>query len=102
MISKHLKFSLAALTLFTISLTQAQEKKKPSPEKIFASFDANEDDMISLEEFKGRKRKNDVKPEMLEKRFEAMDVNDDNLITLEEFMAGIQGGKGTKKNKKAE
>jgi len=100
MISKTIKFGLVTLALCTVSFTQAQEKKKPNPEKMFASFDANEDKAISLEEFKSKKRRNEVKPEMLEKRFKAMDQNEDGSVTLEEFKAGMQGGKGKGDKKK--
>lgn len=100
MISKTLKFGLVTLALCSFSLTQAQEKKKPNPEKMFASFDTNEDKAISLEEFKTKKRRNEVKPEMLEKRFKVMDKNEDGSVSLEEFKEGMQGGKGKGDKKK--
>ncbi len=100
MITKNLKLGLVVLALCSFSFTQAQDKKKkPDPEKVFASFDTNEDKAISLEEFKAKKRKNDVNPEALEKRFAKIDTDEDGLVSLEEFKAGMQAGK--KKDKDA-
>ena len=93
-----LKFGLLTLALFAFTQINAQEKKKPDPEKMFASFDANKDNSISLEEFKGKKRKNEVPAEALEKKYAKMDANSDGSVTLDEFKAGmIKGEKGKKK-----
>lgn len=94
-----LKFGVLAIGLLVSSHISAQEKKKPDPKKMFASFDANQDKAISLEEFKGRKRKNEIAPEVLEKRFAKMDGDSNGSVTIEEFIANMQGGKGEKKKK---
>ncbi|WP_445732014.1 EF-hand domain-containing protein [Mariniflexile sp.] len=95
-----LKFGLLMFALFAFSQVNAQDKKQPDPEKMFASFDANDDKSISLEEFKNKKRKNEVPAEALEKRYAAMDANSDGSVTLEEFKAGMMKGKKTEGMKK--
>ncbi|MEN3322660.1 EF-hand domain-containing protein [Mariniflexile soesokkakense] len=89
MISKTLKFGLVAVALCAFSFSQAQEKMKPDPEKIFVSLDTNNDKLISLDEFKAKKRKNEVPMEALEKRFSAMDTNTDGLVNFDEFTASM-------------
>ena len=95
-----LKFGLLTIALFAFSQVNAQDRKQPDPEKMFASYDANEDKIISLDEFKSKKRKNEMAPEALEKRYATMDANSDGSLTFEEFKVamakgrvGKQGGK---------
>lgn len=99
MTSNKLKFGLVAVALCAVSFTNAQEKKKPDPEKMFASFDADKNNAISLEEFKGKKRKKEMEPAALEKRYAKLDADGDGSVTLEEFKAGMTKGK---KKKQAE
>lgn len=94
---KTLKLGVFAIGLLAFSQVNAQEKKQPDPEKMFASFDANNDKMITLDEFKSKKRKNEVQPEQLEKRYAAMDENSDGSVTLEEFKSSLGKAKGGKK-----
>lgn len=97
---KTLKIGTAVLALFAFSFAGAQEKKKPNPEKMFKSFDANEDGSITLEEFKGKKRKKEVPAERLEKGFARMDADSNGSVTLEEFKKAAKNrgkGKGQKK-----
>lgn len=97
---KNLNFGLAITALFTISISNAQDRKKPDLEEMFASYDTNEDKLISLEEFKAYKRKKEVEADVLEKRFAKMDADSNASLTLEEFKAGMEKGnrKGNKRN----
>ena len=99
MTSNKLKFGLVAVALCAVSFTNAQEKKRPTPEKMFASYDADEDKLISLDEFKGKKRKKEVEPAILEKRFTKMDADSNGSVTLEEFTAVMTKTKGQGKGK---
>ncbi|WP_405291072.1 EF-hand domain-containing protein [Algibacter sp. Ld11] len=100
MTSKKLKFGLVIVALCAVSITNAQDKKKPDPEKMFASYDTNEDKLITLDEFKAKKRKKEMEAEVLEKRFAKMDADSNGSVTLEEFKAGMAKGKGQGNNKK--
>ncbi|WP_372753065.1 EF-hand domain-containing protein [Mariniflexile sp.] len=93
-----LKLGVLALGLFAFSQGNAQDKQKqqPDPEKMFAALDTNKDGAMSLEEFKARKTKKEVAPEILEKRFAKMDADANGLVFLEEFKTAMakSGGKG--------
>ncbi|WP_158847524.1 EF-hand domain-containing protein [Algibacter sp. L1A34] len=105
MTSKNLKFGLVIVALCAVSITNAQDKKKPDPEKMFASYDTDEDKLISLDEFKSKKRKKEMEAAVLEKRFAKIDTDSNGTLTLDEFKAGMAKGKGqgnNKKKKKAE
>ena len=97
-----LKLGVLALGLFTFTQGNAQEKKKPDPEKMFASFDTNSDKSISLDEFKNKKRKNELSLDVLEKRYANMDANADGAVTLDEFKADMMKPKKPAGNTKAE
>jgi len=99
MTSNKLKFGLVAVALCAVSFTNAQEKKRPTPEKMFASYDTDEDKLISLDEFKAKKRKKEVEAAVLEKRYTKMDADSNGSVTLEEFKASMEKGKD-KGNKK--
>lgn len=92
-----LKLVTLVLALCAFTSMEAQEKKKPDPEKIFKRLDANEDGVITLEEFKSAKRKNEVPDEKLEKNFKRMDADSDGKVTFEELKASREKGKGKKK-----
>ena len=95
-----LKFALVTFVLLAFSQVNAQEKKKPDPEKMFATLDTNKDGNVSLEEMKARKTKKEVSAEMHEKRFARMDANSDGAVTLEEFKTAMEKvGKGEGKKK---
>ena len=98
MILKNLKLGLVVVALCVASITNAQDKKKPDPEKMFASYDTNEDKLITLDEFKAKKRKKEMEAEVLEERFAKTDTDSNGTLTLEEFKAGMKKGKN-KKNK---
>jgi len=102
MISKTLKFGIVVVALCAFSVTNAQDRKKPDPEKMFASYDADEDKLISLDEYKSKKRKKEMEADVLEKRFAKMDENSDGSVTLEEFKASMNNQKGKGKGKKKE
>ena len=95
-----LKFGLLTIALFAFSQVNAQDRKQPDPEKMFASYDANEDKIISLDEFKSKKRKNEMAPEALEKRYATMDANSDGSVTFEEFKVAMAKGRGGKRGGK--
>ena len=101
MTSNKLKFGLVAVALCAVTFTNAQEKKRPTPEKIFASYDTDEDKLISLDEFKGKKRKKEVDAAVLEKRYAKMDADSNGSVTFDEFKASMEKGKnqGNKKKK---
>ncbi len=96
-----LKFGTLALGLFAFYQGKAQDRQKPDSEKMFTFLDTNKDGSISLEEFKARKRRNEVSDEMQEKRFAKIDTDADGTVTLEEFKAGIanRGNKSEGKKK---
>lgn len=96
-----LKTGVLALGLFTFAMGNAQDRQKPDPEKMFTALDTNKDGSISLEEFKARKRKQEVSDADLEKRFAKVDADANGLVTLEEFKTAManRGGNGTKKQK---
>lgn len=95
-----LKLGILALGLFAFSQGNAQNKKQPDPEKVFIALDTNKDGVISLEEFKNKKRKTEVSAEVIEKRYAKMDANADGGVTLNEFKeVAIHTGKSKgKKN----
>lgn len=95
-----LKFGLLIFALLAFSQVNAQDKKKPDPEKMFATLDTNKDGTVSLEEMKARKTKKEVSAEMQEKRFARMDADSNGAVTLEEFKTAIEkGSKGEGKKK---
>lgn len=63
-----------------------QKKKDRDPEKIFNKLDTNSDAKLSVEELKGKSKKDAAK---VEKRFGKLDKDGDKAITLEEFKAGF-------------
>ena len=102
MTSNKLKFGLVAVALCAVSFPYAQEKERPTPEKMFASYDTDEDKLISLDEFKAKKRRKEVEAAVLEKRYAKMDADSNGSVTFDEFKAGMEKGKGEgKKTKKA-
>lgn len=95
-----LKLGTLALTLSAFSFSMsAQEKKAPDFDKMFKRFDANKDGTVSLEEFKGAKRKNEVPTGRLEKNYARLDEDSNGVLTLDEMKANW--GKKPKGNKKA-
>ena len=97
-----LKFGLLIFALLAFSQVNAQDKKKPDPEKMFAALDTNKDGSISLEEMKARKTKQEVTAEMQEKRFAKMDADSNGSISLEEFKTAAEKGKKGEGKKKQE
>ncbi|OBQ55845.1 EF-hand domain-containing protein [Tamlana sp. s12] len=93
-----LKLGTLALALFAFTSVEAQEKKKPDPEKAFKRFDANKDGSVTLEEFKSAKRKKEIPEDKLEKGFNRMDADSDGSVTLEEFKAAQEKGKKKKQD----
>jgi len=98
--STILKFALFSFALLAFSQVNAQEKKKPDPEKMFAALDTNKDGSVTLEEMKARKTKKELSAEAQEKRFAKMDADGNGSISLEEFKGAMaKGGKGEGKKK---
>lgn len=95
-----LKLGVLALGLFAFTQSNAQEKKQQDPEKVFAALDTNKDGVMSLEEFKNKKRKTEVSADVIETRYAKMDANADGGVTLEEFKASmVKGAKAGGKKK---
>lgn len=99
-----LKFGIFALALSAMTFANAQEKKKPSPEKVFKKIDADNNGEISLEEWKNKKMKNETKEEMVEKRFAKMDADGNKSLSMDELkkaMAKMEEQKMKRQAKKA-
>jgi len=96
---KHLKITLAIVTIFAFSQSYAQDTN-PKLEKKFTKIDSNSDNAISLEElnafYEGKKNKKG-NAFNVDKMFLNKDANDDGKLSLEEFAAK---GKKKSKNKK--
>mgnify|MGYP000908382189 CR=1 FL=1 len=94
---KRLKIGTLVLALFAFSLTNAQEKKKHTPEQKFKKIDTNQDGVIGLKEFKNKMDKKEVSVEKEEKRFFKMDADSNGAVTLQEFKEFKRDKKGKKK-----
>lgn len=102
-----LKLGLLAFGLFVYSQTASaqDQQRKPDPEKMFKGLDANKDGLVTMEEFKNKKRKNEVPLERLEKMFVRMDADSNGSITSEEHKNAMakmnqkKSGDGMKKKK---
>lgn len=87
MISKTLKVSLLIIALGSISFVNAQDEKrknKHNPEELFKKLDANNDDSLSLEEFKGKRQRKD-REEIIGNNFKELDADANGSLSLEEF-----------------
>lgn len=107
---KSLKFGLIALALFTVSLSQAQEENKTEAEKkvakaeLFKTMDANNDGVISNDEFepmKARKEQMEKRKEKnIEEHFKKMDTDNNGMVSLKEFKAAAEARKAKKGEKR--
>ncbi|ANW95974.1 hypothetical protein AXE80_06635 [Wenyingzhuangia fucanilytica] len=86
-----LAFAVVAMVASVSTFAQEEKKQKPSPEKAFKRFDANEDGKITKDELEGKKILN---------RFDKLDKDSDGSISLEEFTAAMSKGKGKGKGDK--
>lgn len=84
--------SIAFLLLVpAVSVSAADGKKAPNPEKAFARKDANSDGSLTLEEYKTGMK--DKALEKADQRFKKIDTNGDGKLSLDEFKAGIPAKK---------
>jgi hypothetical protein len=85
---KTLLTVLAALSATAMIATAADEAKpegkKPNPEARFKKLDADNDNAVTLEEFKAKAKD----PAKAETAFGKRDKNGDGKLSLEEFSAG--------------
>ncbi|WP_042241799.1 EF-hand domain-containing protein [Jejuia pallidilutea] len=98
--SHTVKLGLLTMGLFACSLaTYAQDK--PDPSKMFKASDHNKDGVITLEEFKNTKRKNELSNEVIEKRFNRMDADKNGNLTMKEVKAHLEKTAKAKAKKEA-
>ena len=90
MISKTLKLSVLIIAICAVSFTEAQErqrKHRPSPEELFQKLDANDDGELSLDEFKDKRQRKEIKEETLNEHFKELDTDSNGSLSQEEFKA---------------
>lgn len=92
---RTLVIALFTATLLTSAFSHAQdakakEKGRPSPEKIIARLDANEDGKLSKEEVANAKKGK------LAERFDKVDANSDGFIDIDE-LAEFQSQRTTRR-----
>lgn len=63
---------------------ERKKGEKPSPEQVFKKLDKDGDGKLTLDEAKGKGKRD---PEKVEKMFKARDKDSDGVVTLEEFTA---------------
>jgi Ca2+-binding EF-hand superfamily protein len=95
--SSFLKQSLVAVVVLGIGASSAMAapakgSKKKDADVTFKKLDANSDGKLTIEEMKGKGKREAAK---VEKRFKKADKNGDGKVTLEEMKGG-----GKKKAKK--
>ncbi len=76
--------TLTSLLMAAPALAAGQKPKERDPEKVFKKLDTNNDGKLTLEEMKGKGKKDAAK---VEKRFGKLDNDGDKAVTLEEFKA---------------
>lgn len=69
--------------------------KKRDPAQVFSKLDANSDKSLTLDEMKGKGKKDASK---VEKKFKKLDTNRDGKVSLEEFKTGSKTKKMSKTN----
>lgn len=74
---KTIVYAVFTAIALSAGSTMAQEKEKPSPEKIFKKLDKNKDGKITKEELEGKK---------ILARFDKIDKDNNGIISLEEFV----------------
>src|SRR4051794_3771111 len=95
--SSVLKSGLLGIFVLGMGLSPAlaaPDAKKKDPAQAFSKLDSNSDGSLTLEEMKGKGKKDAAK---IEKKFKKMDANGDGKVTLAEMKSG---GKKMKKSKK--
>jgi hypothetical protein len=95
--SRIMKMGLLGLLCLGIGASPALagpgKGAKKDPERRFKKLDSNGDGALTLQEMKGKGKKDGAK---IEKRFSKLDRNSDGKLSLEELK-----GKGKKKTKNA-
>ena len=84
-----------ASSLYAKDPAQKKERKKPTPEEIFAKRDKDGNGSISLEEYIGKKK--DGAADKAKTTFEKLDKNGDGQLCKDEAMRPPKKGKGKKK-----
>jgi Ca2+-binding EF-hand superfamily protein len=94
---KVIKAGVLGLLVLAMGLSPALAAKpgkgKKDPDQSFKKLDSNNDGALSLEEMKGKGKKDAA---TVEKRFKKMDRNSDGKVSLDEMK-----NRGKKKNKNA-
>jgi hypothetical protein len=96
--TKFLTAGLLGMLVLGMGLSPAlagKGQKKRDPAQVFQKLDANGDKTLTLEELKGKGKKDAAK---VEKNFKRMDRNSDGKVSLEELKGKGKGKKKSKKN----
>lgn len=95
MITKTLKAGFFIIAIGSFSFVGAQDtlsaNKEDTSKKMFKHLDINEDNKITLEEFKKMRIKDPAKAAQVEKRFARMDTNNNGSVDKAEFRAFYEG-----------
>src|SRR3954451_15136453 len=86
--TKYLSAGLLGVFVLGMGVSPAlagKGDKKKDPAQVFSKLDANGDKSLSIEEMKGKGKRDAAK---VEKRFKKMDSNGDGKVSLDEMKSG--------------